>query len=83
MHRPTIPHRVALTLLAATVLLPITICVVLGVAALLVAMGDSLGGAVLQRVALAGGLLWVVDLICLVLVLAINAVRDRDEPDEP
>ena len=83
MHRPTIPHRTVLTLLAATVLLPITICVVLGVAALLAAMGDSLGGAVLQRVALAGGLLWVVDLICLVLVLAINAVKNRDEPEEP
>ena len=83
MPRPTIPYRAVLALLAATVLLPITICVVLGVAALLAAMGDSLGGAVLQQVALAGGILWAVDLICLILVLAINAAKDRDESDEP
>jgi hypothetical protein len=83
MPRPTIPHRAVLALLAATVLLPITICVILGVAALLAAMGDSLGGAVLQRVALAGGILWAIDLICLVLVLAINAVKARNESDEP
>ena len=44
MHRPLIPQRLALALLAGTILLPIAICVVLGVAALLTAMGDIAGG---------------------------------------
>ena len=64
------------------ILLPITLCVVLGVAALLVQMGDSAGGAVLHRIALAGGILWIIDLICLVLALAISSLRGPDEPDE-
>jgi hypothetical protein len=83
MQNPIIPHRFVLTLIVATILLPIAICVVLGVAALLEAMGDSLGGATLQRIALAGGIFWIIDLICLLLVLAIASLRGPDEPDEP
>jgi type VI protein secretion system component VasK len=81
MPQPLAPQRATLALLVATILLPITICVILGVAALLNAMGDVAGGGVLQRVALACGIFWAIDLICLVLVLAIRAVRDHDEPD--
>ena len=58
----------------AGILVPITLCVVLGVAALLAQMGDAAGGAVLYRIALAGGILWVVDLICLLLLLAIGSL---------
>jgi len=83
MHQPIIPDRFVLALIVATILLPITLCVVLGVAALLEAMGDSLGGAVLQRIALAGGIFWIIDLICLLLILAIGALRGPDEPDGP
>jgi hypothetical protein len=85
MHQPLIPHRFVLALIVATILLPITLCVILGVAALLEAMGDSSGGAVLHRVALAGGILWIIDLICLLLVLAIGTLRGPgpDDPDEP
>ena len=72
-----------LALIVAAILLPITICVVVGVAALLEAMGDQWGGAVLLRIALAGGILWIIDLICLVLVLAIGTLRGPDEPDGP
>lgn len=82
MHQPPISSRIVLLLIAAALLLPITICVVLGVGALLAAMGDSLGGCVLSRIALGGGILWVIDLICLVLVLAIGTLRGPDEPDE-
>ena len=53
-----VPHRIVLTLIATAILLPITICVVFGVAGLLQAMGDSVGGAVLHRIALGGGILW-------------------------
>ena len=83
MHRPLVPHRIVLTLIATAILLPITICVIFGVAALLQAMGDSLGGIVLHRIALGGGILWGINLICLVLVLAIGTLRGPDEPDEP
>ncbi len=71
---PLIPRRLVLTLIAAAILLPIALCVVLGVAALLVQMGDASGGAVLHRTALAGGILWAIDLICLVLALAIGTL---------
>ena len=83
MHRPLVSHRVVLALVAAALLLPITICVVFGVAALLEAMDDALGGAVLHRVGLACGILWVIDLVCLVVVLAIGSLRGPDEPQEP
>lgn len=69
------------TLIGVTIVLPIILCVVLGVAALLDAMGDTAGGGVLHRIALAGGILWVVDLIGLVLVLAINTLRGPNEPE--
>jgi hypothetical protein len=83
MHRPLIPHRLVLALIVATILLPIALCVDLGVAALLSEMGDSAGGLVLHRIALAGGILWIIDLICLVLVLAIGTLRGPDESDGP
>ena len=82
MHHPSIPPRALATLILAGILLPITLSVVLGVAALLVQMGDAAGGAVLYRIGLAGGILWIMDLICLVLVLGINALHGPDEPDE-
>ena len=79
MNRQLIPARIVLSLIVVAVLVPITLCVVLGVAALLAQMGDAAGGAVLYRIALAGGILWVIDLICLVLVLAIGSLRGPDE----
>jgi uncharacterized membrane protein len=74
-----IPDRIVLSLIAVAVLLPVALCVVLGVAALLVQMGDAAGGAVLYRIALAGGILWVIDLIFLVLALAIGSLRGPNE----
>jgi type VI protein secretion system component VasK len=79
MNRPMIPDRIVLSLVVAAVLLPITLCVVLGVAAMLVQMGDAAGGTVLNRIALAGGIFWVIDLICLMLALAIGSLRGPDE----
>jgi hypothetical protein len=82
MHQPLIPSRVILTLAAASLLMPVIICVVLGVAALLGAMGDAAGGCVLQRIALGCGILWVVNLITLVVLLAIGTLRGPGEPDD-
>jgi len=46
-------------------------------------MGDSAGGGVLQRIALGCGILWVIELICLVVILAISAMGEPEEPDGP
>lgn len=61
-------------LLAAALLLPVVELVVLGVARLLAAMGDQGGAAVLDRIGLAGGILWTIDLVALLLVLALRAL---------
>jgi uncharacterized membrane protein len=71
--------RVVLLLLAAAILVPVALCVILGVAALLAQMGDAAGGVVLYRLALAGGILWVIDLIFLVVSLAIGSLHGPDE----
>jgi hypothetical protein len=83
MHQPLVPHRIVLALVTAALVLPIIICVVIAVAGLLGAMGDSAGGLALHRVAVVGGLLWAIDLICLVILLAIGTFRGPDEPSEP
>ena len=83
MPPPLIPHRVVLTLISVAIFLPITICVVFGVAALLANMGDAAGGGVLHWIAFACGILWVISLICLLLVLAIGTLRGQDRPEGP
>ena len=79
MNRPLIPNRIVLSLIAVAILLPITLCVVLGVAALLGQMGDAAGGAVLNRIALAGGILWAINLIFLLLALAVGSLGGPNE----
>jgi len=95
MRQPLVSRPVVVSLVVAAVLLPIAICVVLSVSALLSAMGDAAGGGVLLRIALGCGLLWIVDLVGLVLVLAIHhldgpasnrpadAARPLDPDDTP
>lgn len=75
MQKSSISNRAIVTLLVVAFALPITICVVLGVGALLQAMGDTCGGDVLNRVALGLGIAWGIDLICLVLLLAIHSLH--------
>lgn len=81
MQQPLIPHRFVFSLIVTAFLLPITICVLFGVAALLKAMGDAAGGVVLYRITLGCGILWAIDLICLVLVQAIGSLKGPDEPE--
>lgn len=83
MHQPQFLRRFGLTLIIGAMLLPVCICVTLGVAVLLEGMDDIVGGVVLRRIVLAGSILWVIDLVCLLLVLAIGSLRGPDEPDEP
>jgi hypothetical protein len=45
-------------------------------------MGDTVGGVVLRWIALSGGIVWVINLIGLVLLVAIGTLRGPDGPDE-
>jgi hypothetical protein len=76
--------RAIVVLVAVALLLPIAISVLLGLAAVLAAMGDAVGALVLRYVGLAGGVVWTIALICLVLMLAISTVAPcrRDVEDE-
>ncbi len=68
-------------------MLPVAISILSGLSRLLSAMGDSSGGMVLNWIALAAGILWILDLVGLILVQAINSLgsevrsvrQDRDE----
>ena len=80
MRPKPIPRWAVMLLLAAFVLLPIAVLVVWAIGALLAAMGDVIGGAVLVRIALAGGILWALGLLALVLALALNSLGDDDTP---
>jgi len=82
MSQKPVPKAVTLLLIAGLLVLPISAGVVLAVSALLAAMGDTTGGAVLNYIALGCGILWVVDLASLVLAEGLNSLSDRDEPPQ-
>jgi hypothetical protein len=65
-------QRVLLLLVAAALLLPVATIVVWALARVLGTMGDAPGGRVLEYVALACLVLWVVDLVFLILVQAVH-----------
>ena len=69
-----ISRRILLGLVTAACVLPVAITVVVTVAWLLAQMHDRAAAAVLDRVALAIGILWVIDLILLVVALAIHVI---------
>jgi hypothetical protein len=77
-----IPARILASLVIGALALPVVISVLLGVGRLLGAMGDAAGAVVLDYVALAGGIVWVVLLVCLVVVLGIIALGRHQEPPE-
>jgi hypothetical protein len=81
MIRKPFSSQLLLPLIVAALVLPMTICVVLGLAALLTAMSDTVGAAVLRYVALAGGIVWILVLVVLVLVQAIQALGPSEEDD--
>ena len=82
MNKPTIARCVVLSLVAGALLLPIAICVIAGVGALLGALGDSSGAVVLGRTALGVSILWAINLIGLILALAINSLSGDDNTTE-
>ena len=82
MRRKPVPPKVLLVLIVAGLVLPMTICVVLGLAALLEAMQDLMGGKVLRYVALAGGVAWIVVLVGLIFAQAIDTLGRSDDADQ-
>ena len=81
MDRPPIHRHIIALIIAGAIILPIAICLILGVAALLSAMGDTVGGGALRWVGLGCGIVWALDLILLVLVLSINSLSEPDDSD--
>ena len=67
-------RRLILWLVAGLLVLPIVLSVLVALARLLGAMGDAAGSAVLDRIGLGVGIVWLVDFIALVLVLALERV---------
>lgn len=83
MREKLVPQRVLFLLIAAAVLLLIGGFVMLGLAALLAALGDEAGSVALEYIALGCGVLLVIDLVCLVLAQAVNSLDVTDDsPDE-
>ncbi|MBX3412214.1 MAG: hypothetical protein KF708_05800 [Pirellulales bacterium] len=77
-----VSRRWLIQLVVAALLLPIVICVLAAVGRLLAGMGDATGGAVLDYLALGAGVLWLVDLIALVILLALEAVTRDEQPSD-
>lgn len=69
-----IPRSLLTTLVATACILPLAIVVLVGVARLLAAMDDAAAAVVLDRIALAAGIVWAIDLLCLILALGIEAL---------
>lgn len=77
-----VPRKIVVCLLVGLLALPIGTLVVLATARLLAAMADEAGAAGLERLALAGGLLWVLDMLGLLAVLAVNSLPPHEPPEE-
>lgn len=77
-------HQWTARLTVAALVLPIVVCVLVGVAGLLTGMGDHQGGNCLYQAALFGGIFWGIDLICLLLLLAMRSLLEKcREPNRP
>lgn len=73
-----IDRRVLVALVTAAMLMPMVVLILLGVGKLLTALGDATGAVWLDRIALVGSILWAVDLLLMLIVVAINSL-DRSE----
>ena len=77
-----VSRRWLIQFVVAALLLPIVICVLIGVGRLLAGMGDAAGATALGYFALGAGILWLIDLITLVILLAIEAASRADQPSD-
>ena len=83
MNRKPVSRRSIAVLVAIALVFTISLVVIMAVACIIGKMGDSQGQTVLEAVALAAGLAWAIDLICLVLALGVNSLYDRDSQSGP
>ena len=83
MNRKPVSSRVVAILVAIALVFTISLVVIMGVACIIGKMGDTPGQAVLEAVALAVGLAWIIDLVCLVLALGVNSLYGSDSNSEP
>jgi hypothetical protein len=75
-------RRIIFCLLAGALFLPIAILLILSVGRLLLALEDPGGGALFGRLALVLGVTWALDVICLPIVLAVQALIDKQRTDD-
>ena len=80
MAEKPVPRWLLLALVGLAVVLPIAAVVSFALGQVLGAMGDEAGPRACTVVALVCFAVWIVNLICLVLAQAINALADSDEP---
>ncbi len=73
-----ISRRAISVLVTLACVLPVAIVVLVAAGWLLAAMQDEAAGRVLQRIALAFGLAWLVDLVVLVIAQGINSLGPPD-----
>ena len=84
-----IPRSCLLALVGGAVLLPVAITLVLATGFVFAGMQDPGAARVLNGIALALGLLWVLDLVAMVMLLGFEAARraeiesERDLEEEP
>jgi len=81
-------QKLVVRLLLLAILLPIAMSVVLATGHLLRSMDDILWGNILLRVALAGGIVWLIVLILLLLALTVRVIsqpnlREDNQPIRP
>lgn len=69
-----IPQRAIVGLIIGALGLPIVLCVLYALGRLLEAMQDHVGMAILDRLALVLFALWVIDLVGLIVISAINSL---------
>ncbi|HLA83954.1 MAG TPA: hypothetical protein VJL29_04095 [Thermoguttaceae bacterium] len=79
MTRKPVSQRVLAVLVGIALVLTAALTVVLVTGHVLGKMGDAIGQRVLDAVALGAGVLWVVDVVCLVLALGVNALGEGED----
>lgn len=67
------------SLLLTALLLPAALLIFVGLSRLLFVLGDAAVGRFFERVAIGGGVIWVLDLLALLLAVAAKQACERDD----
>jgi len=78
-----VPTALVRVLLAVGLLLPVAVSVCVGVSLLLSRMGDAGGGHFVGRIALICAIVWIIDLVCLLLVVGIRTLGGPPDDASP